>query len=271
MQKYISYSLIVLSLLLCVRASAQGKSDASDKKLLPVNVGGVDDKGGATVSGVVRFKGTKPDPKPLTEIAGNSFCKSCYKDGELPQRDNVVFGKNGSDDTLQNVLVYVSKGLEGKKFDPPKQVVMLDQVGCVYTPHVVAVMAGQTLEIRNSDATLHNVMAAPRNNAPFNFGMPVKDQRTEKVFKSPELKMNLKCFMHPWMSSYVHVLEHPFFAVTGPDGTFTIKGLPPGEYELTVLHETSQFEPTPATAPAKVEAGQTNTVDFTYKPRDPSK
>ena len=248
-------------------AAAQEKSDATAKRLAPVNVGGVDDKAGGTVTGVVRFKGTKPEPKPLTDLAGNSFCKNCYQGGELPQRDNVVFGRNGSDDTLQNVLVYVSKGLEGKKFDPPKEKVVLDQVGCVYPPHVVAVMTGQTLEIRNSDATLHNVMSAPRNNPAFNFGMPVKDQKVEKVFKEPETKMNLKCFMHPWMSSYVHVLEHPFFAVTGADGTFTIRGLPPGEYELSVLHETSLFEPTPATAKVTATAGGKATADFTYQPR----
>ena len=269
MQKYLLLTMIILAA--AVTARSQEKADANAKKRQPVNVGGADDKAGGTVTGVVRFKGAKPEPKPLTDIAGNSFCKSCYKEGELPLRDNVVFGKNGSDDTLQNVLVYVSKGLEGKKFDPPEESVVLDQVGCVYTPHVVAVMAGQTLEIRNSDATLHNVMSAPRNNPPFNFGMPVKDQEVEKVFKAPELKVNLKCFMHPWMSSYVHVLEHPFFAVTGPDGTFTIKGLPPGDYELTVLHETSLFDPTPAVATVKIGGGDTKTVDFTYQPKNSAK
>src|SRR3954451_21987221 len=86
---------------------ADEKSEANVKRLPPVSVGGVDDKAGGTVTGVVRFKGTKPEPKPINDVAGNSFCKNCYKDGDLPQRDNVVFGKNGSDDTLQNVLVYV--------------------------------------------------------------------------------------------------------------------------------------------------------------------
>ena len=129
-----------------------------------------------------------------------------------------MFGKNGDDDTLQNVLVYVSKGLEGKDFDPPKEPVVLDQVGCVYTPHVVAVMAGQPLEVRNSDATLHNVMAKTRQNTPFNFGMPGQSPPVTKVFKQPEFKINLQCFMHPWMYALLHVLDHPFFAVTGPDG-----------------------------------------------------
>lgn len=267
MQKYLFLSVTLLMASLTALAVDDGKDDSGKPRLLlPVNVGGVDARTGGTVTGVVLFKGARPDPRPITEITGNAFCKNCWK-GDLPQRDNVVFGKNGDDDTLQNVLVYVSKGLEGRTFEPPKEKALLDQVGCIYTPHVVAVMAGQVLEIRNSDPTLHNVMSAPRENPPFNFGMPVKDQKVEKVFKAPELKMNLKCFMHPWMSSYVHVLEHPFFAVTGPDGTFTIRGLPPGEYELTVLHETSLFEAAPATATVKVAAGEEVSADFTYQPR----
>jgi len=149
--------------------------------------------------------------------------------------------------------------------------VLLDQVGCMYAPHVVAVMTGQTLRIRNSDATLHNVMSNPQNNAPFNFGMPSKNQVIERVFQHPEFKMNLRCFMHPWMSGYVHVLENPFFAVTGADGTYSIKGLPPGEYEISVLQETSLFEPTPATAAVKVCANQTAHADFTYQPKGDQK
>lgn len=228
------------------------------------SVGGVDAADGAIVTGIVRFRGAVPAIKPIEEIAGNAFCKQCYKDGKLPMHDEIVLGKNGDDHTLQNVLVYVSKGLEGKEFDPPKDPVLIDQVGCMYSPHVVAVMAGQPLEIRNSDATLHNVMANPRENPPFNFGMPGKDDVVRKVFKQPELKINLHCFMHPWMSAYVHVLEHPFFAVTGADGTFTIKGLPPGDYELTVLHEGSLLEPTPATVSMKLRAQETKKVDFDY-------
>ena len=266
MSKYLQFLLIVI--LTSVSLSADEKrTDGGPKRLASVNSGGVDDKAGGTVTGVVKFKGARPEPKPIAEIAGNSFCKQCYAGGEMPRQETIVLGKNGDDDTLQNVLVYVSKGLEGKTFDPPKEPAVLDQAGCVYTPHVVAVMAGQTLEIRNSDATLHNVMSSPRVNPPFNFGMPVKDQKNERVFKGAEFKMNLKCFMHPWMSSYVHVLEHPFFAVTGEDGTFTIKGLPPGEYELTVLHEASQLEPTPATVTVKLEAGGTSEVEFSYQPR----
>src|SRR4051812_36009581 len=253
---------------LAVATSAQEPpKSAAAAAAKPLNVGGIDAKDAGIITGVVRFKGTKPQPKPIADIAANAFCKSCYKEGELPTQDNVAFGKNGDDDPLRTVLVYVSKGLEGKSFEPPKEPVVIDQVGCVYTPHVVAVMAGQTLDVRNSDATLHNVMSNPRKNPPFNFGMPVKDETVPKVFKEAEFKMNLRCFMHPWMSGYVHVLPHPFFAVTQGDGTFRITGLPPGEYEVTVLHETSIFEATPAVQSVKLAAGETKAADFVYQPR----
>jgi len=259
-----TFSILILASLFSSLAFA----DDAAPKPHPQNLGGIQSKDGATLSGVIRFKGAKPAPKPIADVAGNAFCKSCYKDKQLPTQDTIRFGKNGDDDTLQNVLVYVSKGLEGKTFDPPKDHVLLDQVGCVYVPHVVAVMAGQTLDVRNSDATLHNVMANPRQNQPFNFGMSEQNGIVPKIFNKPEFKLNVRCFMHPWMSGYVHVLPHPFFAVTGEDGTFRITGLPPGQYELAVLHETSLFQPTPATATIELTAGETKQQDFTFQPRE---
>ena len=260
------YVLLVAVLVAFGLALPAHSQDAKEKSLeqRPLNLGGVEAANTGTVSGIVLFKGEKPEVKELADIKGNAFCKEHHKD-KLPKNESVVIGKNQDDETLANVLVYVTKGLEDKKFEVPKEKVLLDQVGCMYTPHVVAVMVGQTLEVRNSDATLHNVMSTPRVNPPFNFGQPVKDQVNDRTFKAPEFKMNLKCFMHPWMSSYVHVLEHPFFAVTQADGTFTIKGLPPGEYELTVLHETSLLEPTPPTATVTVAANETAEVEFTYQ------
>ena len=266
-----SYLIVVFAVALAAASSLVLSQDAAGDnarpKVPPQNVGGVADAKEAetgTVTGVVLFEGEKPEPRPISEIAGNAFCKEHHKD-KPPVRDNIVFGTNGDRDTLVNVLVYVSKGLEGKEFDPPAKPAVLDQVGCVYTPHVVAVMVGQTLQVRNSDATLHNVMASPRNNPAFNFGMPVQGATNNLVFKAAEMKLNTKCFMHPWMSAYVHVLENPFFAVTGEDGTFTLKGLPPGEYEITVLHEASLMDPTPATAIVAVGAGEKKEVEFTYK------
>ena len=251
---------VVLFVSLVVRA------EEPPKKVPQQSVGGITDaKDAGTISGVVLFKGDKPEAKPIAEISGNAFCKEHHKDAP-PVRDNFVFGKNGDNDTLVNVLVYVSKGLEGQTFEPSKTPAVLDQVGCLYTPHVVAAMVGQTLEVRNSDATLHNVMASPRVNPAFNFGQPSAGSKNDLVFAGAEMKINVKCFMHPWMSGYIHVLEHPFFAVTSEDGTFTIKGLPAGEYEISVLHEATLIQPTPAMATVTVAAGETKKdLEFTYE------
>jgi hypothetical protein len=254
------YSVVVVLFLTAVSPAQEAA------KVPPQNVGGIADaKDAGAISGVVWFKGEKPQVQPIAEISGNAFCKEHHKD-KLPRRRTFMFGKNGERETVQNVLVYVNKGLDGQSFEPPKTPAVLDQLGCLYTPHVVAVMVGQTLEVRNSDATLHNVMASPRVNPAFNFGQPSAGSKNDLVFAGAEMKINVKCFMHPWMSGYIHVLEHPFFAVTGEDGTFTIKGLPPGEYEVTVIHEASLLEPTPATATVTVAAGEEKKdVNFTYQ------
>lgn len=227
------------------------------------NVGGVDESGSGTVTGIVKFSGPKPDRKPLTNMAGNAYCNEHCK-GVLPLEEKWVFGKNGDADTFGNVLVYVSKGLEGRKFAPPKEPAVLDQSGCVYTPHVVGVMVGQPLQVRNSDATLHNVMANLRTNKSFNEGMSVRGSTIEKVFQNPEFKSDFRCFMHPWMVAYVHVMEHPYYAITGEDGTFTLRGLPPGEYEIASLHESSRFEAS-ARVMVKLGVGETQKIEFSYK------
>ena len=231
--------------------------------LLALPAAAQDAKDTGSVTGVVKFKGPKPERKPNEGMLAQAFCKEACA-GKAPLEEKWVFGKNGDDDTFANVLVYVSKGLEGKTFEPSKEPVVIDQVACNYVPHVVAVQVGQTLEIRNSDAALHNVLCNPFKNKPFNEGMPVKGGKLEKVFTKAEFKVDLKCVLHPWMLAYVHVLDHPYFAVTKEDGSFTIKGLPPGEYELSVKHESSRFAAETATVAVKVSAGGTQKVEFSY-------
>jgi plastocyanin len=226
------------------------------------NIGGLEESGG-TITGIVKFTGKQPERKTLANITGNAYCSEHCK-GQAPLEEKWVFGKNGADDTFGNVLVYVSKGLEGKKFAPPKQPAVLDQMGCVYTPRVIGVMVGQTLQVRNSDSTLHNVMANLRTNKSFNEGMSVKGSTIEKVFQNPEFKADFRCFMHPWMVAYVHVMEHPYFAITGPDGAFTLRGLPPGEYEVAALHESTRFECSGPVS-VKVATGESKKVEFVYK------
>ncbi len=235
-----------------------------EKSVRPSNTGGVDEAGGGTVTGIVKWTGEELPRKPLPGIMGSAFCSEACKN-RVPMEERWVFGKNGGATTLQNVMVYVVRGLEGKSFAPPKEPAVLDQVDCLYTPRVVGVMVGQTLEIRNSDATLHNVMANFKSNKAFNEGMSVKGSKLEKVFQTPELKVDFRCVLHPWMVGWVHVLPHPFFAVTGPDGTFTLKGLPPGEYEIGVVHEASRLVAAPERQTVKIEAGGAAKIEFVYR------
>jgi plastocyanin len=143
----------------------------------------------------------------------------------------------GSDGRLQNVFVHVKDGLGNLKFPVPQTPVVLDQEKCRYVPRVVGVQTGQPLEIRNSDSVLHNVHAVPKQNREFNRSQALKGMADTHVFSVGELMVPFKCDVHSWMTAYVGVLDHPFHAVTGADGTFTLAGLPPGTYTIEAWHE----------------------------------
>jgi hypothetical protein len=221
---------------------------------------------GGSIFGVVKFEGAVPERRPIKEMTANAFCVD-YSKGNPPLSDKFVFGTNGTQVTLANVLVFVSKGAENVAVALSKEPAIIDQVGCVYTPRVVALQAGQPLEIRNSDATLHNVMTRPKLNAPFNEGMPGTGKKLVKIFEKPELGIDLRCAMHPWMVGYVHVMPNPFFAISATNGVFEIKGLPAGEYEISVFHEYSRFAPTPEKITVKVAEEEAKSVEFVYRLR----
>ena len=176
------------------------------------------------------FEGQAPVSEKIKADA-DPKCKLLHPQGIDP--DQVIVNSNG---TLKNVFVYVKEGVSGEH-EAPKEPVVFDQHGCQYTPKVFGIQVGQPLEIVNSDDTLHNVHALPKNSKEFNLGMPIKGMKLKKSFDKPEVMVKIKCEVHPWMSAWAGVLDHPYFGVTGDDGAAQIKELPPGEYTIEAWHE----------------------------------
>ncbi|HVM61111.1 MAG TPA: carboxypeptidase regulatory-like domain-containing protein [Verrucomicrobiae bacterium] len=209
----------------------------------------------ATIAGTIAFEGVAPKRHKIATDA-DPVCAAMHADEPLLSEE-VIVNTNG---TLRNVFVYVKKGLEGKSFDAPKTPVVIDQKGCQYHPHVFGMMAHQPLIILNSDNTLHNIHAHPVVNQEFNVGEPIQGMKVTRTFAYPEVMVPFKCDVHPWMNAYVGVLGHPFYAVTGSDGTFSLKGLPPGDYLIEAWHEKYGTQD----ATVSVGAGETKTVNFTF-------
>jgi len=172
---------------------------------------------------------TAEDTDTAVSMDADPQCASFHAEEVLTE--SVVVDGEGN---LANVFVYVKEGASG---GTPKGDVLLDQEGCVYKPHVVGVMVGQAMKIRNSDQVLHNVHALPKENTEFNQGQPFADMELEHTFDKAEVMVPVKCDVHPWMKSYIGVVDHPYFAVTAADGSFTIDGLAPGDYVLEAWHE----------------------------------
>ena len=205
------------------------------------------------VTGKVAFTGTAPK---MARIMMNAD-PVCVKQHTTPVTgEEVVVNKNG---TLKNVLIYVKEGLGAKTFSPPAMKVEFNQKGCQYWPHVVGIQTGQELEVVNSDPTLHNVHSLSKENPQFNVAQPIKGMKLTKKFDKPEV-FKVKCEVHTWMGAYIGVFSHPYFAVTGDDGTFSLKGLPAGDYTIEAWHEKYGTQ----TMKVKVAAGGAATADFTF-------
>jgi plastocyanin len=209
----------------------------------------------STITGTVTFKGKVPPLKPLSMDA-DPACAKMHK-GPVPNERLVL----GSGNTMGNIIVWVSKGLPaGKTWPAPKTPAVIDQKGCQYVPHAVAMMVGQPYRILNSDGILHNVNALPKINKGFNMAMPATRKEATGTFEREEAVFQIKCDVHPWMSAYVGVFSHPFFSVTGTDGKFTLSGLDAGSYVITAWHEVLGTQ----TASVTVGAKESKTQDFTF-------
>lgn len=210
----------------------------------------------ATITGKVMYKDGKPKANRI-RMDADAACAALH--GTPVYSEEVVVNDNG---TLRYVFVYVKDGLDKYSFPTPKEPAVLDQHGCLYSPHIVGVQVNQDLKIVNSDQTTHNIHPVPSVNREWNTSMPPGTEPLVKNFPREELLIPVKCNVHPWMKSYIGVLKHPFFAVTGADGTYTIKGLPPGTYTVVAWQE--KF----GSVEQKVTVGpkESKTVDFTVSP-----
>jgi plastocyanin len=204
----------------------------------------------AAVSGTVKFDGTAPKASKI-DMSQDPGCKGSN------EAENVVV--SGGD--LANVFVYVKDGLGSRTFDTPKDPVVLEQSGCKYHPHVLGVMTGQTVQIKNSDPTTHNIHPTPKDNREWNESQPPSAPAIEKNFAREEIMLPVKCNQHPWMKMYINVVKSPFYAVTDKSGKYEIKGLPPGDYTVAFVHEKLGEQDQKVTVAAK----DSKTVDQSFK------
>lgn len=221
-------------------------------------------KATGTIKGVASFDGAAPKPKEI-DISSSADCKAKHTEPMLKEEFAINAGK------VQNVVVYV-KSVDGANpedkwtFEAPSAKVTIDQAGCQYKPHVLALQVDQALTITTSDDFPHNIHKLAGENAEFNESQQKKGMTAEKKFSNPEYgdKVGkIVCNIHNWMSAYMHVFPHPFFAVTKEDGTFEIK-VPAGKYEVVAWHESDKVA-VPAAQTITVGDGESKDANFTFK------
>ncbi len=206
----------------CSNTTAVANSTAQSSANLPP----IDPATTATISGTATFAGTPPPPEKI-DMSSDPACK-----GDNSWQPVIV-----DSGRLANVLVYVKDGLGERKFAPPATPVKIEQKGCTYRPHVAAAMAGQPVEFVDNDLTMHNIHPIPKNNREWNQAEQPGGKPIIQTFANPEVMVPIKCNQHPWMRMYLNVMANPFYAVTGPDGSFELKGLPPGTYTIAAVQE----------------------------------
>jgi plastocyanin len=212
------------------------------------------DKG--AIVGWVVYQGTPPKPKAIN-FGAEKICAELNRD-RTPFYETLVVNLNG---TVKGTLVTIRGKVPGQ-YTTPAQPAVIDQAGCIFSPHVAGVMVGQEVEFRNSDPVSHNIRGTPTRNLAFNSVFAAKMASRIK-FESPEIGIPLKCDIHYWMSGYIHVSQHPFFAITADEGSFIIPDVPPGDYTLLAWHETLKTQIQPIT----IKAGEVKEVEFTWPTR----
>jgi hypothetical protein len=214
-----------------------------------------DTSGDATLSGIVKLTGSQPAATRINMAAD----PACLKMHPVPvMTEEVVTGTNGA---LKNAIVYISDGLGNRTFDPPTESAVFEQKGCTYNPRILGMRARQALKVINSDPTTHNIHPAPQNNREWNMSQPPASSPIEETFAREEI-IPVKCNVHPWMKGYIAVFKHPYFVITGKDGSFALKNIPPGNYTIQAWHEKYGL----LTQKVNLAPNQSQEVEFVFKP-----
>ncbi len=210
------------------------------------------------ITGTVKIDGQPPRQKPI-DMSKDPSCAQAR--GNTPAAlENVVVGPNGG---LANVVVYISQGLTGNETTTPSQPATIDQKGCQYVPHVVAMNVGQHLTVVNEDKTAHNIHPEPKpggGNNSWNKSQLVGGPPIDVTWTTTEVAIPVKCNVHPWMHAYIAVVKGPF-GVSNESGSFKLANVPPGTYTLTAWQETYGTQ----TQTVTVAAGKAAATDFTFK------
>jgi uncharacterized protein (DUF2141 family) len=209
-----------------------------------------------TISGKVTVDGPTPKQKVI-DMSKEPACAKDYPASDPPKTETATTGPGN---TLADVVVYISAGAndEGKV---PSTAVTLDQHGCRYVKHVTALTVNQDMKVTNSDPTSHNIHPLAKTNREWNKSQPPGSPPLDAKFEQPEF-IPVKCNIHPWMHGYIVVLKTSHYGVTGTDGAFSLKDLPPGKYTVTAWQETLGTSQQDVTIGS---AGETKTVNFVFK------
>jgi plastocyanin len=191
----------------------------------------VDEKTASTITGKVTFTGKRPALKQL-DLTEDPECAKLHRKPVYDQ--SLVVSKDGR---LENAFVYIKSGLDGKKFEPPSTPVTIDQKGCMFEPRVLGIQTGQELKVTNSDPVTHNIHPRAEVNREWNHSQAGGDPPIERRFTKQEVMIRVKCNIHSWMHAWIGVVDNPYFAVTGADGSFVLKDVPPGDYTVEVWQE----------------------------------
>lgn len=211
-------------------------------------------KDGGTISGKVTLLGDVPERAPIDINRDKEVCATHPKLSE-----NLIVSESKG---IKNVIVSIIGIEKGKKIEIPSENPVLDQKDCEFKPHVICITAGTTIDVLNSDPIIHNVHTYPEENTAINMAQPPS---LKKILLTTEFgeedPVKIACDYHGWMSAWLGIFEHPYFAVTGDDGVFTLTDVPPGSYEVKAWQE----ELGELVKLASVKAGEKTALDFEFK------